>query len=374
MDLDLILDAAKEDDIINLQEGEYWTLGHTIGSNKGSLLKAGCQLIGAGKDKTLIKFKTPTVFDDDYIVLLGKGDNCLVSDLTVDCMVSSPLESYSNFKIQGLNLVGSFCILKNCKVINPFGNYSQQRECFPLKIFDGQNNLIENCEVSQIKGTYVSAIGLNNGEIRGCRVIFPVDPFEARIRFWVAYNLEGAKNSKVYNNYSCNSLDGYYTDTETTDGLEIFNNQFINVQRGIHINMQQSIYENTPSHGVQNVSIHDNFITFKYNVPYFAAFELDHTMTPYNPTGICTQNWINNIKFYNNIASCRDSRRIAYDQRMMFNIASQTSGVGPELGICNLIISGNKENRSDPNPLIYRNMKNNAKNIITYEKVKWSQV
>lgn len=338
-DLDVILKNAKEGQTINLSAGEYFTRGGN-GYSLLNMLKPNCKLIGAGINQTIIKLIQPT--DTESSTIFGIGANMTVQDLTVDAMTEEGVE-LGMFKMSGINLVGDNCVIRNCRSINTYGCLKNDRECFSIKIFYGKNALIDNCEVRSVKGSYHSAIGVNSGEIRNCRVFFP-EPFsDYKYPFFAAYNCEDIKNGWVHHNSAYNATKSYYTDTGTVNGLIIENNTFYDTLYGVQFSMQDAAGETT-QHGISNVKIKNNVFYLRETFETFVAgVLLDNTVHPYSPIGITTKNWINNISITNNFFGFKNKIiKMPYGYRQVLEASSQCTNPTDSIGIKNIYLADNQ--------------------------------
>jgi hypothetical protein len=232
------------------------------------------------------------------VVLHGAEDasDITVSDLTVDAGAVESLPSAYSSKRNGVNLLGSRCVIRNVRALRCFGRIDQSKECFAIKAFGGKDNLIEGCEVSDVRGNYCSAIGLRSGEIRNNIVIFPAAPFDgASGRFyWHAYNCEEATNVWVHHNQSFNGTSGYYVDTGFTRGLTVSDNQFNDVNHGVYINMIVDNRRREPAHGVDGVSITNNRIHLNPRASAVVGVLLDHTTVEFNSCDVF-ENFIQHV-------------------------------------------------------------------------------
>lgn len=182
---DAIMRSVPANTTIRLGRGTFLTNGFQDYSlaRKGFNLKKGWRIVGAGRETTIVKLMSLTdrppdskpysgaVFDGGYAT---DTSNSLVANLTIDCNASGLSEDAVNgtdYKINGVNLQGNNCTIRNVHLIHAYGKRSAGHECFSLSIsgyYDGSawqpsyNAVIEDCLVDQSTHDYGGAIVLYN--------------------------------------------------------------------------------------------------------------------------------------------------------------------------------------------------------------------
>lgn len=245
-DFDLIWTNTMASNLTRmLLPGTYWTVGRT---DPGDMFLDGDRLIGDGYSTTIIKR------DHSYVVgqrtLIGGGaNNVEVAGVTLDCGATNT----EAFKYNGVVLVGTNNWVHDVRVLHATGNATNGQECFPILLtiagLSGQtyaNNNIDHCEVSEVMGDYVGAIGtIAGGSISHCKVVFPT-------LFGTTTNFHGYGGNDLSFNECNGGFMAWYADSFWSTNVHISHNKFLNCYIGININDSLT--------GVDGFDISDNTI------------------------------------------------------------------------------------------------------------------
>jgi hypothetical protein len=263
-DFDAILNSLPSYTTIHLLPGIHFTKGYEF-TRGDAALKAYQKVIGAGIDVTTIRrdlrFHPDTA--DNEGELWSNADGVEVSDLTIDANGrDSDLQ-----KNNAVGLRGSFCAVRRVKVINGSGNLAKEQECFAIYIGDPgkTGNIVSECEVSSIQGTYCTAISLlGQGIVSHNRVFFPAVT-NVNQGIFQAYQASGSQNALLDGNSCDGGLTGFETDTLSDTNLMIVNNAFRNVLCGVVIIKDKNW-------SVDGVSIRNNIIELSEAIPTRAGY------------------------------------------------------------------------------------------------------
>jgi hypothetical protein len=258
--------TAKSNVIIHLLPGKFQTASHSWHVKESS------RLIGSGMGATTIQVTSNAAFGATAIVGAAGANYVEISDLTVDVNGNA---SATNNHADGIVLQGRHGSVRRVRVMNQVGVTNESFGIFITPLLGGNldheatGNIIENCIVDSIQGSYASAIAPNGGEamVLNCRVYLP----NSASALSMGYNPAGARRSKFIGNYSEGGTRGFYTDTGTITNLILANNTFKNCLMGIVFNHDP--YE------VDSVLIANNIIELNTNnvagrygiVSYFSA-------------------------------------------------------------------------------------------------------
>src|SRR5208282_4774527 len=147
---------------IHILAGTY----QTIGQNNWSI-QSGQKILGSGIDNTIVKL-VPNNGNGWYVYVMSglSGlvySNIVVADLTLDASYTSVY----NVSFNGVGLSGTYNTVRNVKVINTGG--SQAIESFAITLGNcgnlgvSEGNLVENCEIGPVFGTYGDGVAFNGG-------------------------------------------------------------------------------------------------------------------------------------------------------------------------------------------------------------------
>jgi hypothetical protein len=324
-ELDPLIAAAKPGDVIQLNSGLYYTDGCDGYPNPtGVVIPSGVKLAGAGKLRTIIKFRRKDLLDRQWLALYGKGDGITISDLSVDC---GPVAPGWPHKICGIVTDGSSLSILNCNVVRPYGLVASDNEGFAITMLSGTNHTVQGCSIHSVQGDYVTGITMRNGIITGNNIVFPPRPAVVTPGlFWSGINPGTSVGVEASFNVVTNGVNGFYTDTGTSTLLNVHDNIFNNVACGVHINMQDA-GPSQVEQGVSNSLFADNRIVLDTGWGWSCAVLLDNTVAPYDANAVTAKNWISNIKFERLEALAVTGGPIA-----MANIASQVKA-GANIGI-----------------------------------------
>ena len=350
-DLDPILAAAKPGDTIILQPGLYYTGGSDgYPTPTGVFIPAGVKLIGAGKYKTVIKFKRTDLLDRQWLALYGKGDGIIIQDVSVDC---GPIPANWTHKICGIVIDGDSASVLRCDVVRAFGWIASDNEGFAITMLSGKNHLVQWCSIHAVQGDYVTGITMRGGLIEGNTIVFPPRPATVTPGlFWSAINPGTSTNVEARFNSVVNGVNGFYTDTGTSVGLNIHDNIFNNVACGIHINMQDVGASQAPQ-GVSDSLFSNNRVILDLGWNWACAVLLDNTVAPYDANGVTARNWIKKITIEKMEVLSNTGGPV-----QMANIATQANTTDT-VGISNITF----KSCSCPTGSTWRNMGGKATNL-----------
>lgn len=198
--------------------------------------RSGWKIQGASMLLTTVKLVNVT--NNAYGVIAQPANEFLsnieVSDLTVDCNYSSSNPNFAS----AVALAGTRHTIRSVRAINAYGIYPIS-EAFILSIAagqgDGQGNLIENCEVSNFKGSYCTAISfagaapfsdkLIGGIIRGNKV-YDLHS-SGRFSICIAYGGSAGRGVIFENNTAVRCDVGVNIDTGRSYNVAFRGNQFL---------------------------------------------------------------------------------------------------------------------------------------------------
>jgi hypothetical protein len=212
-------------------------------------LRAGQRLVGDGVDKTIIRRSNP---NNDLYYVLGSAagePNVEISDLTVDGNYWA--SSVSTISVGGLNC-GNLARVRGVKITGTSGNTTFNNgdaELYSLRMSGTTiggavdrsvtGGLIENCEVSNIKGGYISGIMPGAGQVvvRNNRIFLPhwtpASTDNPSHKGAPCINLADTVNSIIEGNVTSGGYTAEYSDTGFHTNVMIANNQFNDCIRGI---------------------------------------------------------------------------------------------------------------------------------------------
>lgn len=237
---------------VHISAGDFWTAG-----GWDVPLKAFQHWSGAGMFATRVHMARRFALQRDQSVFWSDANGITIEDMTLDANGADKDEWQRN----GLDLFGQHISVRRVRVIGSVGNRVLQRECFPIFVgignAPGARSIITECEVSQCRGDYITAINLNGqGVVSFCRVELPqVDP--SMYGSWAAYNSSRGENTLFLANVSEGGLCGYYTDTGSETNLSLIGNTFRNCQSGIVVNKYTT--------SIDGLNISDNTIELATN-------------------------------------------------------------------------------------------------------------
>ncbi len=242
--------------VIHLRAGTYLTSGWRFNAHFEPnaavwRLRQGQRLAGDGMDTTIIRRANP---DNDLFYVIGSapGETGVeIADLTVDANYWGS----SNPRISGGGVnFGNLARARGIRVIGTSGNTTVNggdAEVFSLRMsgttLTGEidrtatGGLIENCEISHIKGGYVSGLMAGAGQImiQNNRIFLPHwTPGSTENGYnnkTFAINLADAVNTMILGNFTSGGYTGIYSDTGIHTNLMIAHNQFLDAIRGIDI-------------------------------------------------------------------------------------------------------------------------------------------
>lgn len=366
---DRIIDVIPSYTTIHLWSGVFHTRG--VQGNVGSKLKAGQRLVGEGIDATTVQLDLAGT-QTGYIVVVEGDDyanDVMVSNLTVDAQASSSADNttYAS-KRNGVNLNGNNCTIWQVKAINCYGFWqstSSNRECFPIGIFtpdgapsSGSGGIIYACIVSNVRGNYCSAIGINDsvgGLINGCSVTF--GPPSNSGGFFAGFNCAHVCSVSVTGNSVSGGDFGYYTDTGDNLSVSIAYNTFSNVRMGVNIN---AIITEPAEHSrrIEFITINHNTIELNPSLTGdVVGVQLLNTSAAYNsPTASANHHIIGTVITGNTIQFPSGSSPVSGTTRLVVQVASNFY-FNPTslLGIDDVLVSDNYVQPLSSNPFGYRN-------------------
>jgi len=207
--------------------------------------------VGDGIDATIIRRANPEN-DLYYVVATATGETGVeIADLTVDANYWG--SSNRRISIGGVNFF-NLGRARGIKVVGTSGNTAANggdAEIFSLRMsgttlagvidHSATGGLIENCEVSNIKGGYVSGLMLGAGQIiaQNNRIYLP---------HWTAASTENVNynqsrcinfgdsmNTIITGNFTSGGYAGIYSDSGILTNIVIGHNEFTDTIRGIEI-------------------------------------------------------------------------------------------------------------------------------------------
>lgn len=238
--------------VIHLKAGTYETFGHyhtnyVNGHERSWALRKGQRLVGEGIDRTIIR-RINESRDFYYVLASAAGEaNVEVQDLTIDANYWASTDP--NISAGGLNMwhLGR---VRGVKITGTSGNTDTPQETFSLRMSGwtaagvadptATGGLIENCEISNVKNGYISAILIGAGQsmVVNNRIYLPHYTTPA-----VGDNQKGAHginvastvNTIISGNYIAGGFGGLYSDSGVVSNLTINANQFHDNVVGIQI-------------------------------------------------------------------------------------------------------------------------------------------
>ncbi|HEX7861725.1 MAG TPA: hypothetical protein VF773_15420 [Verrucomicrobiae bacterium] len=240
--------------VIHLKPGIYQTYGHRWpgygGTEPSWLLRAGQRLIGEGIDRTIIRRINPQ--NDGLVVIatMTAEANVEVQDLTIDGNYWA--SSNPNISVGGLNM-DHLGRVRGVKFTGTSGNTSTTNETFTLRVSGtkyvagvrsddntARGGLIENCEVSNVKGGYMSGIlvGAGQSTVVNNRVYMPHFSNPAvgdNKNGWCGINVGAAVDTIISGNFVSGGYVGLYSDWEPVTNLIVSGNQFLDTIVGINM-------------------------------------------------------------------------------------------------------------------------------------------
>lgn len=270
---------------IHLLPGIFYTKGNRQFSGDW-FMQAGQKVIGAGKYVTIIK-KDNTVSDAGYdiegIAFADTGVSGVeIADLTIDCSGTGS----ENRKRNGVTFKGSYSAVRRVSVINAVGILGQNKESFPIFLASGYattGNIVDDCEVANVKGDYVSGIVVSGDAIvRNCHIYFP--PITTYTSGQVATIHQGltmadARNMLFDGNYVYGGREGVYTDTGVITNVTFVNNYLINVYQGLYLR---------PAGSISGVKILNNVIELNRDIAGTPTSD-------WFPRGVCIANFSGSV-------------------------------------------------------------------------------
>jgi hypothetical protein len=255
---DSYISGAAAGNTIYLGSGVFQTHGYRQATVGGSYVKTGWKVIGQGIDKTIIKLVEATAYGGPHWCFGTDYDqfahNTTWKDFTLDCNLDGQIDK-TGICIGGMALGGNNILYKNIKVIN-WGARIPEQECFVLSAGGtdsiAPSNLtgatIDSCIVTQrapnaeMNSTSLIFCGGAEDDVSDtkCAHINPVIRncyCDGGSLFTSQGLMAIGKNCLVENNYITNMGSSFYTDTTRLASITVRNNQFINVQKGIHFNL-----------------------------------------------------------------------------------------------------------------------------------------
>lgn len=177
---DALMDSFPAYTKIHLGPGTFLSNGSGWGTPLGFFMKKGQQVLGAGRDLTIVKLMNAfpisgtnpwyaaELFTHRYNV---DGSDSVVADLTVDCNSDyfATQLGVNSYKLNAVTLRGNNCTIRNVHVIHGHGDFASRLEASTVVIatwYDGLANqsitgaVIEDCLVDQTTIDYGSAIDL----------------------------------------------------------------------------------------------------------------------------------------------------------------------------------------------------------------------
>lgn len=275
-DLDRILVAAKEGEVIKLARGLYRTMGVTdeqAQQLKGPVLKRGVQLLGQGGQTRIECIREAN--GPEVSVLFGGAGGNVIEALDVDCG-----EPGRENKRNGIYLQEGGNRLAGVTVYRPWGNLAKRRESFGIstRSFDGCNNSMISCAVRDIQGDYQTA--MQGHLLKRCEVEFPRTPANPR-GFRVAFNVGDGYAAQILDSSAHWAESGVYWDWMDCRALAVERCLFYGCEIGLHLNARQ-IETDTVSRRAIGIEFDDNDIVLDGRAPQVAAFAFVHS----TPEGI----------------------------------------------------------------------------------------
>lgn len=275
-DLDKILVAAKEGEVIKLARGLYRTMGVTdeqAQQFKGPVLKRGVKLIGDGPGTRIECIRDAN--GPEVSVLFGGAGMNFIEGLDVDCG-----EPGRENKRNGIYLQEGGNHVAGVSVYRPWGNLAKRRESFGISMrsFQMAENEMVHCAVRDIQGDYQTAI--QGHQIQRCEVEFPRSPANPR-GFRVSYNVGDSDGAGIVECTAHWAEVGVYWDWMDCRNLVVQRCLFHGCEIGLHLNARQ-IETDTVSRRAAGIEFNDNDIVLDPRAPQVAAFAFVHS----TPEGI----------------------------------------------------------------------------------------
>lgn len=240
--------------VIHLRAGVYQTSGWRYNVQFDSSptawrLRSGQRLVGAGVDKSIVRRTNP---ENDLFYVIGSaaGETGVeVADLTVDANYWS--SGNPRISAGGINF-GNLARARGIKVVGTSGNTAingGDAEFYSLRMSGttisgaldrtATGGLIENCEINNIKGGYISGLMPGAGQImvQNNRIYLPHWTPESTDNGYSkksrCINMADTVNSIITGNFTSGGYSGIYSDTGIHTNILIGQNQFIDTIRGI---------------------------------------------------------------------------------------------------------------------------------------------
>lgn len=137
-DFDVVMRSIGPRTTVHLLPGVHYTKGVGYWPTNEVFLKPYQRLVGAGMDTTTVRRDTNFYYGSGETVLVSWNDGVELSDMTVDANADGSEPLYQN------------------------GCLSNSSECFAVN-FGGGWSSVSECEVSSVKGNYISAFCLEAG-------------------------------------------------------------------------------------------------------------------------------------------------------------------------------------------------------------------
>lgn len=207
---------------IHILAGTY----NTKGSYSFAVTGNGVNIVGSGIDSTILKMvdepSSPETFFFECCCAVSVT-NVHISGMTLDGNYTS-----GSYNRGGIDLSGSQNTVKNIKVIHCSKYSAQNTEAWGIVLGIGNNNVIEDCEVSHYAGgtAGLSAIAMDAGIIRDNHIYLNFNGF----------GILPTRDVLIEGNYVENTSDAVYSDTVYTTNMIIAHNIFKNVGHAVSLN------------------------------------------------------------------------------------------------------------------------------------------
>jgi hypothetical protein len=246
-----IFDCLTSQGVCMLGPGTYY-VSSTFSIPNGS------RLIGSGKERTTIKLKNASShfqsqpLGDNYAVILGVADSCVVSDLTVDCNMGNQLGGAYTNNLAAVWLLGDNNRIERVRAIGwGVGNAGPNtRELFVLfasaqTAIADRGNTITECEVTGPYFSYsanmTTCILASSGTLGGTGAARVENNYVHDIYPTTASPLGPINATAGYGNnlmVAGNIVDnvygwGFYMDFWTNRNVTVIGNQFNRVSGGV---------------------------------------------------------------------------------------------------------------------------------------------
>ena len=227
---DAIIANSQPGDTYHLLPGIFWTAGYT---NASTNWKSNFRLIGSGKDNSIIRCNNPGSGQRAFI--WTTSTNITISDFTME-WIGSPS---GNVMLSGALLRGSDSKAVRINVKGLYGKLPNNGyESFGISVgsASGKRSLISECEITDVKGDYVSALLIaGEGVGRNNYISFPENQ---QSHAFYALTTADAINTTYYGNYVENAQKGYWSDTgNSQSNIAVVDNHFRNVQQSSGFNV-----------------------------------------------------------------------------------------------------------------------------------------